>query len=90
ELGINMRNHHCKSFEQLYDISFDIVIAMSEAAYSRAKELTRMMASTVEYWALDDPSMIEGSYQERLQAYRVVRDRLEAQLQDRFGIFRIE
>ncbi|MEM7073066.1 MAG: low molecular weight phosphatase family protein, partial [Pseudomonadota bacterium] len=47
ELGINMRNHHCKSFEQLYDISFDIVIAMSEAAYSRAKELTRMMASTV-------------------------------------------
>jgi hypothetical protein len=42
------------------------------------------MACDVEYWPTMDPSMIEGSREERLEAYRDVRDTLMARIRERF------
>ncbi len=43
------------------------------------------MACRVEFWHVLDPSMIEGSREMRLQAYREIRDQLLFRIKDRFG-----
>jgi len=39
----------------------------------------------VEYWPTVDPTAIEGSREQRLDAYRAVRDELMARIRERFG-----
>jgi hypothetical protein len=43
------------------------------------------MAADVEYWPTPDPSAIEGSREQRLQAYRDVRDQLLERIKARFA-----
>jgi hypothetical protein len=47
-------------------------------------ELTRTAATRVEYWPTLDPTAVEGSREQRLQAYRAVRDQLMERLKQRF------
>ena len=46
-------------------------------------ELTRTAATKVEYWPTIDPTAIEGSREQRLLAYRMVRDQLMQRLKQR-------
>jgi hypothetical protein len=39
----------------------------------------------VEYWPTADPSAIEGTREQRLAAYREVRDQLTGRIRERFG-----
>jgi protein-tyrosine-phosphatase len=39
----------------------------------------------VEYWPTADPTGTEGSREQRLNAYREVRDQLTARIRERFG-----
>jgi protein-tyrosine-phosphatase len=84
EIGIDMTKHRSKTFEDLEDTSFDLIISLSPEAQHSAVEMTRTMACDVEFWPTMDPSMIEGSREERLDAYRDVRDKLMARIQERF------
>ena len=54
-------------------------------AHHKALELTRNIAADVEYWPTVDATGIEGSREQRLQAYRDVRDQLMAHIRERFG-----
>ncbi|HJR23580.1 MAG TPA: arsenate reductase ArsC [Dongiaceae bacterium] len=84
EIGIDLAKHKSKTFEQLEDTSFDLIISLSPEAQHSAVEMTRTMACDVEYWPTMDPSMIEGTREERLEAYRDVRDTLLARIRERF------
>ncbi|MGQ0663664.1 MAG: arsenate-mycothiol transferase ArsC [Pseudomonadota bacterium] len=84
EIGIDLHRHRPKTFDELADSSFDVVVSLSPEAQHRALELTRTMACDVEYWQTLDPTIVEGSREVRLQAYREVRDRLRARILDRF------
>lgn len=84
EIGIDISRHRTKLFEDLEDTSFDLVISMSPEAQHRAVELTRAMACEVEFWAVFDPSVVEGTREERLKAYREVRDHLLNRILERF------
>lgn len=86
EIGIDMSGHKVKIFSELQDTSYDLVISLSPEAQHSAVELTRTMAIEVEYWATLDPSVVEGSRQVRLEAYRQVRDDLRRRLLERFPI----
>ena len=44
------------------------------------------MACEVEFWNTFDPSIVEGSRETRLDAYRAVRDRLIEKIETRFGL----
>ena len=44
-----------------------------------------MAATRVEYWPTMDPTAVEGSREQRLDAYRAVRDQLMQRLKQRFG-----
>jgi len=86
EIGIDITGHRPKSFDDLEDSSFDEVISLSPEAHHRAIELTRMMACEAAYWPTLDPSIIEGSREVQLDAYRQVRDQLTARIKAHFGI----
>ena len=84
EFGFDLRSHVAKSFEDLEDQSFDLVISLTPEAQHRAVEMTRSMACDVEFWPSLDPSAIEGNRVEILAAYRGVRDSLWRRVQERF------
>jgi protein-tyrosine-phosphatase len=84
EIGIDLARHRSKTFEDLEDTSFDLIISLSPEAQHSAVEKTRTMACDVEYWPTLDPSVVEGSREERLEAYRQVRDTLLARIRERF------
>ncbi len=84
EIGIDLTQHHPKTFAELEDDSFDLVVSLSPEAHHRALEMTRVMACEVEYWPTLDASSIEGSRSAKLDAYRSVRDALAAKIKVRF------
>jgi protein-tyrosine-phosphatase len=85
EIGIDLSKHRTKSFDQLEDSSFDLVISLSPEAQHKAVDMTRTMACEVEYWPTFDPTAVEGSREERLEAYRKVRDGLLERIKQRFS-----
>src|SRR5579875_3601545 len=87
EIGMSIARHRPKSFEDLEDTSFDLVISLSPEAQHSAVELTRTMDCEVEFWPVLDPTIIEGSREVRLSAYRDVRDHLMRRIIDRFPLF---
>ena len=84
EIGIDIARHRPKTFDNLEDTSFDLIISMSPEAHHKALEMTRTMACEVEFWNTFDPSLIEGSRDVRLDAYREVRDQLVRRIRQRF------
>jgi protein-tyrosine-phosphatase len=84
EIGIDIARHRPKTFDNLEDTSFDLIISMSPEAHHKALEMTRTMACEVEFWNTFDPSLIEGSRDVRLDAYREVRDQLMRRIRQRF------
>ncbi len=86
EIGIDISHHHPKTFEELEDTSFDLVTSLSPEAQHKAVEMTRVVACDVEFWNTFDPSVIEGSREVRLEAYRQVRDELMRNIKKRFPV----
>ncbi len=84
ELGVDVSRHRSKSFDDLEDDSFDLVISLTPEAQHRAVELTRGRAVELEYWPTMDPSLTLGPREAVLEAYRDVRDSLEARIRARF------
>ena len=84
EIGIDLAAHKSKTFSDLEDSSFDLVVSLTPEAQHSAVELTRWMACEVEYWATFDPTLISGSREVRLDAFRQVRDELMTRIKERF------
>jgi protein-tyrosine-phosphatase len=88
EIGVDISRHKPMTFEELDELeglSFDLIVTLSPPAHHKALELTHSIAADVEYWPTVDPTGIEGSREQRLQAYREVRDQLMAHIRERFG-----
>src|SRR5512138_2591521 len=88
ELGQDISGHKPQTFEELDDwegLNFDLIITLSPEAHHKALELTRTVAAEVEYWPTPDPTGTEGSREQRLDAYREVRDQLMRRIRERFG-----
>lgn len=83
ELGIDISNHEPRTLEDLADTSFDTVITLAPEAHHKALEMTRAMSVDVEYWPTADPTVVSGSREQILSAYRGVRDGLLKQIQAR-------
>jgi protein-tyrosine-phosphatase len=85
ELDCDLSLHRPKTFDELEDNSFDLVISLTPEAQHRSVELARGRAAEIEYWPIQDPTLIEGSREARLAAYREVRDALARRIAERFG-----
>ena len=88
EIGIDLARHRHKTFDDLEDTSYDLIITLSPEAQHRAVEMTRTMACEVEFWNTFDPSIVEGNREVRLESFRQVRDQLMQRILDRFPLTR--
>lgn len=82
ELGLDSARHRPRRFEDLEDDNFDMIVTLSPEAHHRALEYTRAMAVDVSYWPTADPTVVEGSRDQRLGAYRATREGLQRRLKD--------
>jgi protein-tyrosine-phosphatase len=88
EIGIDISRHKPVTFEELDELeglNFDLIVTLAPEAHHRALEITRTNAVDVEYWPTVDPTDVEGSREQRLDAYRAVRDQLMSKLRERFA-----
>ena len=88
EIGLDISRHKPLTFEELDDLeglNFDLIVTLAPEAHHRALEITRTNAVDVEYWPTSDPGIVEGSREQRLEAYRAVRDQLLAHINERFA-----
>ena len=87
EIGLDIHAHGPITFEELEDLeglNFDLIVTLSPEAHHKALELTRTLAVEVEYWPTANPTVVEGNREQRLDAYRAVRDQLMAKIRARF------
>ena len=87
EIGLDISRHKPLTFEELDEwegLNFDLIVTLAPEAHHRALELTRTTAVDVEYWPTADPTTIEGSREQQLEAYRDVRDHILARIRQRF------
>ncbi len=88
EIGLDISKHKPITFEELDEwegLNFDLIVTLAPEAHHRALELTRTSGAEVEYWPTADPSAVEGNREQRLNAYREVREQLLAHIRQRFA-----
>ena len=85
EAGLNLLHHTPRTFEDLEEFDFDLVVTLSPEAHHKALEFTRDRPVKVEYWPTMDATGIDGAREQKLEAYRAVRDGLMARIKQRFG-----
>jgi protein-tyrosine-phosphatase len=88
EIGIDIGKHRPMTFEELEDwegLNFDLIVTLSPEAHHKALELTRTLAADVEYWPTPDPTDTAGNREQRMAAYRAVRDLLAQRIRTRFA-----
>lgn len=86
EIGIDASKHKPRTLDELEEwegLNFDLIISLSPEAHHQALELTRTLASEVEYWPTPDPTITQGSRDQVIDAYRHVRDVLLARIRTR-------
>lgn len=87
EIGIDLSKHKAISLDEIEEyegLNFDLVITLSPEAHHKALDLTRRLPFAVEYWPIPDPTVVDGSREQRLDAYRAIRDELFKRIKTRF------
>jgi arsenate reductase len=78
EDGIDISSHYPKSIEEIPYGELDIVIALCGDAVETCPVV---VGARTEYWGLPDPAKAEGSYEEKLEFFRRVRDEIKAKVE---------
>ncbi len=83
EIGIDISKHQPKTFEDLDESGFDLIVTLAPEAHHKALDMTRVEAVDVEYWPTMDPTLATGSREQILDSYRSVRDMLMMRIKKR-------
>lgn len=87
EIGIDATRHRARTIEELEDwegLNFDLIITLAPEAHHKALAMTHTLAADVEYWPTADPTIVQdASREQRMDAYRDVRDTLAAKIKAR-------
>ncbi|MAW51927.1 MAG: low molecular weight phosphatase family protein [Geminicoccus sp.] len=84
EQGVDMHRHQAKPFDAHSDGGYDLIVALSKQAEGEALEAMRAQATDVESWDVLDPSLVDGTRDMKLDAYRETRDQIRARIKERF------
>ncbi len=78
EMGIDITGQESKTLDRYLEESFDYVITVCDDA----KEACPFFPGAANrlHWSLEDPSRVEGSEEERLAVFRLVRDRIRERI----------
>lgn len=82
EIGIDMSVHTPHILDELVANRFDLVITLSDDAPD-AVARKGLEATAIEHWDVPDPSLVEGSRDHVLTAYRELRNNLKQRVKQR-------
>ncbi|MBV2142380.1 low molecular weight phosphatase family protein [Falsochrobactrum sp. TDYN1] len=85
EDGLSLDDRQPRGIEELADGYFDLIITLTPLAHHTVLERMRGFSVDVEYWPTPDPTLMTGSREQIMNAYRDVRDRLKRQITRRFA-----
>ena len=79
EIGIDISNFRSKSIDEFLTQPFDFVITVCD----NANQLCPTFAGATRriHWSIEDPAVVSGSEETRLQAFRLARDELRGRLE---------
>jgi protein-tyrosine-phosphatase len=78
EIGIDWRHARSKSIDEMLERRFDYVVTLSNSAREACPTLPGPHGEL--HWHLEDPAAIEGSEENRLEAFRATRTELSVRL----------
>lgn len=78
EIGIDISGHRSKSVREFTDQPFDYVITVCDSAKESCPVFPVKTQSI--HWSIEDPAAVRGSEDERLAAFRRIRDELRERL----------
>ena len=84
EQDVDMHRHQSRPFDAHSDGGYDLIIALSKQAEGEALDAMRAQATDVESWDVLDPSLVDGTRDMKLDAYRETRDQIRAKIRERF------
>ena len=91
EIGADLAKHRPRSLDAVRaavgegdEEPFALIVSLSPEAHHSALNLVPAVAADAEYWPTFDPSVSEGSRDQRLMEYRLVRDGLARRIESRF------
>lgn len=78
EIGVDLSSHRSKSVDEFYDQKFDYVLTVCD----NAKEACPIYPGHANrlHHSFEDPAAIQGTEEDRLSAFRVVRDQIREYL----------
>ena len=79
EVGVDISGQESKTLERYLGEPFDYVVTVCDDANEACPVFPGAKARL--HWSLPDPSAAEGSDEERMEAFRAVRDRLDGLIQ---------
>ena len=85
EVNLTLGKQTPQTLDELEDKFFDLIVTLSPEAHHAALELTRTMPVEVEYWPTYDPSGEGETREQKMDAYRAVRNELQRRIILRFG-----
>ena len=85
EIEVDVKNHKPTRLEDLDDTWFDIIVSFSREAHDEAQKMSHVKAAETLFWPADDPTIVQGSRDQMLSAYRDVRNAIHQRLLERFG-----
>jgi arsenate reductase len=74
EIGIDISRHRSKSVDEFAGQEFDFVVTVCDSARDQCPVLPG--AAKRIHWSLEDPAAVGGTEEERLAAFRRIRDQL--------------
>ena len=82
ELGIDITGHRSKSVSEFDGQPFDYVVTVCDNARDNCPVFPA--ATTRIHWSFEDPAAVEGSEEERMAAFRRIRDQIHARVKTFF------
>jgi len=79
EIGIDMSVHTPHTMDELAASRFDLVVTLSQDAQEAVKS-RKMETGSIEHWPMMDPTLVEGSRETRLDAYRALKSALDKRI----------
>lgn len=87
EVGADLGKHRPKGFDAFDESEegpFELIVSLSPEAHHQALGRIPELGLNAEYWPTFDPALAEGSREQVLEEYRMVRDALDRRIAERF------
>lgn len=78
EIGIDISSHRSKAVDEFDGQNFDYVVTVCD----NARDNCPIFPAATEriHWSFEDPAAVEGSEEDRLNAFRRIRDQIHAKV----------